>query len=436
MSSLLPKPLTAIFMGCCLCVGASAQSVGNDPRHVIDSLKLNEMHKQSERQRIIADFAKNQPVQTIQIDSITSSNAGRRVIQESSAINQATLQEAEVLVKNEKSGFLTNTADSLRNAAQPTANKVPIMLQTAATNLKFGSHNVVTSDGEETIRQIRSLTNGDKHATATMAMIREKQSAEALNFLGWLNETGAFGSGVNLAQAQDYYSKAAKFNYQPALYNLALGKAYGRFGAPSPQAALPDLANAMSIAKDDSGRVCGLASFLAHKVASPSVAVSYANECPSALGTFVLARYTDKYDFEEKLRHLRNSIGTGADDGFPALLDAATTHAKSTPDTNFLTCKFAVMNSYRLGPRPRNLRPIAEKCVDSKGVFKKASDFVLRDQAVAGVGAYVVGELANLKALRSSNKFRYSLPTPYLPFGQQEMNLFEKFLPAQASPKN
>jgi hypothetical protein len=266
-------------------------------------------------------------------------------------------------------------------------------------------------------------------------LLKERQSAEAFNFLGWLSETGAFGFAVNMTQAQDYYTKAAKFNYQPALYNLALGKAYGRFGQASPQSALPDLNAAIGIAKDDSGRVCGLASFVAHKLENPTAAVSYANGCPSALGTFVLARYTDKFHFEEKLRHLRNSIGTGADDGFPALLDAATVHAKSTADTNFMTCKYALMNTYRLGPLPSNLRPFAEKCVDSRGVFKKASEAPMRDQAIAGVGAYVVGELANLKALRNSNKFRYSLPAPYLPFGQQEMNLFEKFLPQESVKK-
>ena len=435
MIHLRQNQLKAALMGCCFCVGASVQAHENDLLQTIDALKLSDIRKQSQRNQALVDFAKNQSVQTLQVDAITSSNAGQRIIQDTPTINQITLKDADVLVKKANPGFVAGAADSLRNAAQPTANKVPILLQNAATNLKFGAHNVVTSDGEETIRQIRSLTIGDKQAASTIEVIKQKQTAEAFNFLGWLSETGAFGVGINLAQAQDYYTKAAKFNYQPALYNLALGKAYGRFGAASVQAALPDLANAMSVAKDDSGRVCGLASFMAHKIASPSVAVSYANECPSALGTFVLARYTDKYDFEEKLRHLRNSIGTGADDGFPALLDAATAHAKTTPDTNFMTCKFAVMNTYRLGPLPRNLRPIAEKCVDSKGVFKKASDFVLRDQAIAGVGAYVVGELTNLKALRNSNKFRYSIPAPYLPFGQQEMNLFEKYLPQEAPKK-
>ena len=427
--------LKAALLGCYMGAAAMAHAQENDPRQIVDSLRLRDLHELHQRNKAIVEFSKNQPAQPLQLDTITSSNAGQRIIQDTSLNNRTVLQEANTETKNGKAGFIESASDSLRNVAQPAANKVPILLQNAATSFKFGAHNVVSSDGEDTIRQIRSLTIGDKQAPLTLRLLKEKQSAEALNFLGWLSETGAFGFGVNMAQAQDYYTKAAKLNYQPALYNLALGKAYVRFGQASAQSALPDLNAAISVAKDDSGRVCGLASFLAHKVGNPTVAVSYANECSSALGTFVLARYTDKFDFEEKLRHLRNSIGTGADDGFPALLDAALAHAKSSPDTNFMTCKFALMNTYRLGPLPSNLRPFAEKCVDKRGVFKKASEAPLRDQAIAGVGAYVVGELSNLKALRSSNKFRYSLPAPYLPFGQQEMNLFEKFLPQESIKK-
>jgi len=58
-----------------------------------------------------------------------------------------------------------------------------------------------------------------------------------------------------------------------------------------------------------------------------------------------------------------------------------------------------------------------------------ANTRVLRDQVIAGVAAFVPTEISTLASMRRSNHFHYGWSVPYLPFGQQEVNLFEALMP-------
>ena len=56
-----------------------------------------------------------------------------------------------------------------------------------------------------------------------------------------------------------------------------------------------------------------------------------------------------------------------------------------------------------------------------------------RSQAVASITGFVPAEIAALEAMRKSNHFHYAWSVPYLPFTQQDVNLFEPLMAQTAT---
>jgi hypothetical protein len=53
---------------------------------------------------------------------------------------------------------------------------------------------------------------------------------------------------------------------------------------------------------------------------------------------------------------------------------------------------------------------------------------LLYDQIIRGIAGFVPVEINALVHIRRSNPFHYNWSVPYLPFGQQEVNLFSSMI--------
>jgi hypothetical protein len=194
------------------------------------------------------------------------------------------------------------------------------------TQLKYGTHNVVSSDGETYVTwmiEAASAKPAERQALlGKLTDLAARRSPEAMTFQGFIAEYGLFGAPRNVARALDWYRAAAAMNYQPALYNLALAAAYGKGQAADLNTAGALVAQAAQIAPEASYRVCGFGAFIAYRRGDRAQAAQYAQGCWSDLAGLPKALYDNRVTLTQKVTLLRHSIGTGVDDGY-ALLGAA-----------------------------------------------------------------------------------------------------------------
>lgn len=297
--------------------------------------------------------------------------------------------------------------------------------------LKYGRHVTISADGDEAIELIRSAALATTQPERNQSLKRLKQLSsarcpEALNILGFLLETGSFGVQRDAAKAKQYYQGAADVGYQPALYNLALTVAYGRGAAPDAKRALSMLDKANSLGTESSYRVCGMASFLAFRQGLGSQAGAYSDHCASPLTHLYKSTSDTKIEtLNKRVDLLRDFLGTGSDDAYPLLIAITKPHIKNDPGQ--LYCKYLLLSRYRAKTDFQEIKRDADHCVSdfASPSNSQTVNEMARAQLVAGVAGFVPVELAHIKSLRQSNQFHYSWPVPYLPFAQQEVDLFE-----------
>lgn len=301
-------------------------------------------------------------------------------------------------------------------------------------HLKLGETITVSPEGKSVIAEIRRLPGlsgpAQQAAIQKLASFASAGIPEALHFMGFLHETGIYNTSKNTSKAFQLYSQAASKQYSPATYNMALMKAYGRGQASDSRQAIHLLVDASSKHRDTSGRVCGMLSFLSYRSGLISESRAAAQGCGSALAN--LGRATDdKQPLAQRVTWLRDSIATGADDGFAALVKTSRPEAKSDPNATF--CKYVLVGKHFHDSNTRNWRGEAIQCLNFIGSEAGGSSgpLSMREQVIQGVSGFVPAEIAELKKLRQANRFRYSWPVPYLPFTQQEVDLFEKAYLAQ-----
>lgn len=294
--------------------------------------------------------------------------------------------------------------------------------------LKYGEHVIVSKEGGEIIALIRSLTSPQTQRSRALAKLQEfarQGKPEAINFLGFASEYGLYGARKDAARALGYYQSAAEARYQPALFNLALGFAYGRFGAADPSKGLLYSGVATTITNDPSGRVCGLASFLAFRLGKQELALQHAKGCASPLAHLARAAYTESQSLPVRVEWLRDAITTGANDGFGLIMKIAQPVAKS--DRNATYCKYVLVTKYFNAQKVPPLRKDAEACIDAtlKQLAPSNEILSMRETMVSGVSAFAPFEIMELKKRRAGNKFHFAWSVPYLPFAQSEVDLFE-----------
>lgn len=297
--------------------------------------------------------------------------------------------------------------------------------------IKGGKHVIVSKNGEEIIALIRDLASSTpQNQDALFQRLKlhvDNRSPEAMNFMGFVAEAGILGATKDMARATSYYQAAAQSNYLPAIYNLALVAAYGRNGRSDQPKAIELLRQGLAIEPDSSYRVCGMASFLAFRQGQYTAAHQFSNFCPSPLANFSLATYDlQAAPLAKKVSMLRLTLQTGVDDAFSLIEQIATPSAAT--DANFTMCKYRILNEYRMHPRTVNVSAQAQKCVQPLGAYAQKTPAV-QTQILAGVVGFSPTELAQIQQMRNSNHFHYDWPAPFLPFAQQEVNLFEPIMP-------
>jgi TPR repeat protein len=324
-----------------------------------------------------------------------------------------------------------SVVQSISDFAVAQANAMLPKAKVLGERIRYGDHNVVSNDGEIMIAWMIELANAPfaqrNVLLSKLGALSERNIPEAMTFEGFVAEYGLFGTPMNLHRALQLYSTAAASNYQPAIYDLAIASAYGKDQPSDLNEALGFVGRAASIALDSSYRVCGFGAFLSYRTGDREQAMRYAKSCWSALAGIPRALYDPSENESQRITLLRASITTGIDDGY-ALLAQVTHNAGADPQ--YLACKYMLVNRYRISLLANTLRNDAVRCYQQSGnTPTDATQALLRyNTVVPGIIGFVPTEVRALAQERASNHFHYGWSVPYLPFRQQDVDLFEPFV--------
>jgi len=310
------------------------------------------------------------------------------------------------------------------------ASSLQTRLQELAGNLRgSGPHAVSSRQGEKVIGMIRMLPKADPETRdALMRRLQElaKDSVpEALTFIGFAAEEGAFGVPKQPEKAAMLYRAAAQSGYQTAQYDLALMNAYGRTMPRNLRESESLLAHALAAGPEGSNRVCGMASFVAYRLGDRAGMRNFSDGCNGPLSALAVAAIETSPADDALIGRLKNSIATGVDDGYYAL--EAVTRLKTRDDTEFSFCLWSLVNRYRAQPGSPLIASDAATCVEAVSVpgSKVASlEPVARQQAAFGLARTVGMEIQQLAAARKATSFHFGMSVPFLPFTQDDVDLF------------
>lgn len=297
--------------------------------------------------------------------------------------------------------------------------------------IRYGTHNVVTNDGETVVSWMIQLTSANaaqrRDFLTKLAGLAARRNPEAMTFEGFVSEYGLFGEPQSISRAMDLYRESAALNYQPAIYDLAVAAAYGKSQRPDPGAASSLLAQAAAIAPDASYRVCGFGAFLSYRQNDRQRALAYTQNCWSDLAGIPKALYNDQVAPDQRVMLLRASIATGVDDGY-GLLARVTLDAG--PEPQYLACKYMLVNRYRRTLDNNTLKDDAVNCYRRYSTAPATpKEALLRlNTVVPGIVGFVPVEIRALEKSRASNRFHYAWSVPYLPFRQEDVDLFSPFV--------
>lgn len=324
-----------------------------------------------------------------------------------------------------------SVVQSVSDLAVAQANAMLPRAKVLGERIRYGDHNVISNDGETMIAWMIELANAPvaqrNVLLSKLAALSGQNIPEALTFEGFVAEYGLFWTPRNLQRALELYRTAAAANYQPAIYDLAIASAYGKGQRSDLNEALGYVGRASSIAPDSSYRVCGFGAFLSYRSGDREQAMRYANSCWSDLAGIPKALYDPSESEAQRITLLRASVATGIDDGYGLL--AQVTH-DAGPDPQYLACKYMLVNRYRMSLVGNTLRDDAVRCYQQSGnTPPEARQALLRyNTVIPGIIGFVPTEVRALAKERASNHFHYGWSVPYLPFRQQDVDLFEPFV--------
>jgi len=289
--------------------------------------------------------------------------------------------------------------------------------------LKYGNAVVVSSRGPEVVILIRAVPmrqGKDRSDVLAKLLDFSRQGVpEAQNFSGFICEYGLFGTPRDLKRARDYYTAAAAHRYQPALLNLANMAYFGKGQPSDPGAARELIHQAIGIGPEASSRVCGLASFIEYRRGDEQSALRLARFCYSGLAHVPKAAYDTELPLAQRIKMLRDSIGTGAPDGYRWL---ETITRRAGPDPDYLYCKYRLVNQMREKPGRVDIEALAKACYANSTRMPGGGP---ADAAIKSIVSFVMAEQRALERLRQANHSHPSWSVPYLPFGQGDVDLFE-----------
>lgn len=312
--------------------------------------------------------------------------------------------------------------EGVLNQARNLADLASMEGKMLASQLRASKHNVSSKDGEQVIYSVQILIRGASKSPQEYQDAQSKFNSwmalgkpEALNAMGFFREYGLVGQKKDLSSAIDLYRQAANSGYQPAVYNLGIAELYKKTGTGDLHEALRHLSLAFSAGSESSARVCGMASFVAYRLADKSKAIQFAQTCSSPLAKLALSVFGDNYTSQQRFDFAKASLGSGVDDGLDAMQKAALNTVKT--DKQFLYCKAYFLIRKRKHPAPENTDSAISECVDwSISQMGIQDTRFIKPSGVAGVKNYVIEVSNEIDAGRHSNPGHYSWSAPFLPF--------------------
>jgi TPR repeat protein len=290
-------------------------------------------------------------------------------------------------------------------------------------SLKYGKFSVVSTQGPEVVNLIHTVPirkGKDRNDALTKLVEYSRQGVpEAQTFSGFVYEYGLFGAPRNLKLAREYYTAAAARLYQPAVFNLANMAYLGKGQAMDMDAARELIHQAAGLGVEASGRVCGLASFIEYRRGNIEAALQLAKFCYSPLANIPNAAYGNQLPLTQRVKMLRDSIGTGVPDAYRWLEEIT---QRAGPDPNYLYCKYRLVNQLRARAGKADIKTLAKTCHANSTYVANPNSAA---GAIDGIAAFAVTEQRLLEQLRQANRFHHFWSVPYLPFGQADVDLYE-----------
>jgi hypothetical protein len=162
-----------------------------------------------------------------------------------------------------------------------------------------------------------------------------------------------------------------------------------------------------------------LASFIEYRRGDRDTAIKLGRSCYSALANIPNAAYDNQMPLARRIKLLRDSIGSGAPDGY-RWLEQITQQAG--PDTQQLYCKYRIINRLRNMHGSADVKALARTCYENS---VHAPGGVGAESTIRGIATFVVSERLALEQLRRTDRFHYGWSVPYLPFAQVDVDLYE-----------
>jgi hypothetical protein len=295
-------------------------------------------------------------------------------------------------------------------------------LDQLGSSLKYGNYVAVSPRGPETVSLIRAVpmrTGAERNATlAKLVKLSKEGVPEAQNFSGFVYQYGLFGAPKNLMLARQYYTAAASSRYQPAVFNLANMAYFGDGQTRDVHTAREMINQAAGMGVEASGRVCGLAAFIDYRLGDLDGALRYGRNCYSPLAHIPNAAYNNQLPLVQRIKMLRDSIGTGAPDGYRWLEQVT---QRAGPDPDYLYCKYRIVNQLQLNPRA-NVQELARTCYENT---TPAANRANAANVIQGITGFVVVEAPALRQSQVRLAAQVRRSVPYLPFGQADFELYE-----------
>ncbi len=331
-------------------------------------------------------------------------------------------------IKNMANAQQTNNKSVIngidQNAITNAEEKLP-KWYVGTSEIKYGKHRIVSENGESIIALIRQVFTGDAKLKNQSLMklhgYSEQGVPEAVTFFGFLHDFGLYGVRKDPQEAMRYYEIAADRGYQPALYDMAIHAMYAMGEKQNMPAASGLLGRAMSYGSDI--RVCGMQSFVNYRLNIVSTQPVTLDQCRSPLINLALAQSGHWNSLPKMVDGLRQSIGTGVDDGYQLLITVGKSVAGR--DATYYYCKYALLDEFRHKKTTHgDLRADAIDCVNKTA--PPSTSPTQKEISVSGITAFVPMENDELIALKKSNHFHYGWPVPYLPFNQLDVDMIAK----------
>lgn len=335
------------------------------------------------------------------------------------------LDQAQAKADKEKD---SSSATALRifDQAKSLATSAQREGQILASQLKYGKHNVSSSDGESIILAVQTLLRKKKTDTAefddSLRIFKEallQGKPEAIVALGFFTQYGLVGQQPNQAKAFQLYKQASDQGDIAATYNIGISHLYGTTGRQDLAAALETFVPLVRRANDTSGRLCGIGSFAAYKASDSATALNLAKGCSSSLASLSIAAFDASNSTQKRFDLAKQSLSSGLNDGINIMISSSKQAIANDPQ--FLYCKsFYLKQALQTGSSPS--RESVSSCIEYTIRQNKGTPIPINDySANSSIIGFVNQTKAEIIASRKANQLHYAWSIPFFPLSRADL---------------